>query len=774
MGLSASLIAIGIVGFSGAASAQEADMSASNQRTTTTSASDEKDRTAEGFSDIVVTARRVEERQLTVPITINAFAGDDLDRRQIRTTDDLGQRVPALQVNQDPTRGNSFTIRGVARTFQGDPGVVTYVADVPQELYGGAPILDLQSIQVLKGPQGTLFGKNSIGGVVLLVPQKPKFEAEGMVSARVGNFNAREFTGVVNLPASDVLAFRAAGRYTKRDGLIKNVSATDLNELDRAAGRFSILYTPNDSIENYFVADGYTSTEGAATSGIVEAVASCPTSLIACLHDALGISFNDALAEQQALGIDKVSQPTIQESTIRVWGLANHTTWTSGNISIKNILGYRKTKNKTYADYDAFRLQLLEVIRPEMTEQFTEEIQIRGSSFNDKLDWVVGGFYSDLTFNSPDTPVFVFGNVPPGIIPGFVSKTITDTRIVSKSRALFGQATYDLSSLAQGLKLTGGFRYTWDRRKFSGASFNGTRDITNCRNIIATGPNAGDFLDGTDPLTCIRTLKQSFSKPTWNVNLEYQASPTTFVYVTTRRGYKSGSFNIAATATDLISFNPETLTDFEAGIKSQGRIGGMPYRVSGAAFTGNYKDIQATRSILDNGVVNTFIVNVGEAKIKGFEVELSLIPVPGLELGGYYALTDGKYAEDVLLGPAFAGKRLLGIPKKTAGLNARASHEFAGVGTVVATGNLNYRGSLPTTYNDLDPAFQSVGGYSTIDATLAIEKIGGLDLDLRFYCQNVTDNRSPIFASDSRSQLGYALRTHLDPRTYGAEATFRF
>jgi iron complex outermembrane receptor protein len=728
-------------------------------------------RAPDNLRDIIVTARRRDERLLTVPIAVTVFDGEELSRRQIRNSDDLGTRVPGLIVQQDSNRNNAFTIRGVARTFNGEAGVITYVAEVPQDVYGSAPLIDLSSIQVLKGPQGTLFGKNSVGGAVLLVPQRPTDEFQGSVGLRLGNYEDREATGVLNVPISPSLKVRLAARYTRRDGLIRNISGPDLNSLNRGTARLSVLFDPSSTFENLLIVDGYKAREGGFFAGILQEVAACPEFFVSCIYDALGKPLSGALTQQRALGKGRVSFPNLPRSKVKVWGATNATTIGLGDITLKNIIGYREVRNNINSDFDGTPLAIVEVTPfPQKDNQFTEELQFKGLAFAEKLDWVVGGFYSHLASDSPNILTYVFGELPPGTLPGFTSLTITDTHVINKSKALFGQATYDLSDVIQGLKITGGLRYTWDTRKFEGASFAGVEDIGACRN---RSPD-GTFLPGTDPVTCVRTLNAKFKKLTWNANLEYTVSANTFLYLTSRRGYKSGGFNVTAFGEGFATYRPETLTDVEVGAKTQGRTGSVSYRASGAVFSGKYQDIQARRSVVENGGVQSYIVNVGKATIKGFEAEASITPLPGVEIGGFYALTNGKYGQEVDLGPAYAGKRFIGIPKHSAGVNVRVTQEAGKLGTVVFFSNLNYRGGFPTTYDDRTSEYSRVGGVTLIDAAVEVQRVGGNPVDLRLYVQNLANNRSPFLANEQRNNLGVASRIFVDPRTYGVEATWRF
>lgn len=719
------------------------------------------------LEEIIVSARRVEERELTVPITINSFSGEDLGRAQIRTSDDIATHVPGMQVVQDASLENSYAIRGVGPTFLGEPGVVAYFAEVPQSQQGNGPLIDLESVQVLKGPQGTLFGKNSVGGAVLFVPRKPTDDFNGYASVRAGNFDAREVTGAVNIPVSDILAMRVAAQYTERDALTENIAGHDMDSQDRATGRLSILYTPTHSFENYFLLDGYTADEYGKNTGIVEAVDQCnfanPAS-VACGYLFLSpISLNDALVEQQSLGIDKVAQPSVKPLTLDIWGATNMSTLTLGSITVKNIFGYRDVRRNIGRDLDSFRLTLVQQVQqPTVIKTLTEELQIRGEGFDSKLDWVLGGFYSDDEDSVTDQMTGILEPLAP-------SPVIIDSTVTAETKAVFGQFTYDLGAMIDGLKFTAGYRYSWDKREFEGASFSAFRSIATCRNRTAQG----EFLFGTDPLTCIRTLEQNHEESSWNINLEYAVTDDTFIYATTRRGYKSGNFNTGAAGPSLISFEPETLTDYEIGVKSQGEIAGISYRGSLAGFTGTFKQIQAQEPRFDEGNFGVFVVNVGKASIDGFELQASVAPFEGLEIGAYYGYTDAKYDSGLSL-VNYAGKRILNVPKTNAGLNVQFSYPLEEVGILAISGNLNYRGDTPTSYDGPDSAFSGVGSYTVVNAAVGLEQVAGSKVDLRFYVQNLFDDRSAILAQDTRNTLDYAQRRYLDPRMWGLEASIHF
>ncbi|MET0659733.1 MAG: TonB-dependent receptor [Steroidobacteraceae bacterium] len=758
----------------------------SSQSSTERSAELADDRGAQDtLSEVIVSARRIEERSLTVPITITSFDGAELDRTQLQAVDDLVARVPSLQMAFDPNRGNDFQMRGVRRTFQGDAGVVTYMAEAPLNIYGNPPLFDLASVEVLKGPQGTLFGRNSNGGAVLFVPQRPKDSFGGEASIRIGNYDLREITGVLNVPVNDKLSFRLADRYTERSGLQKNLSGPDVNSMDRNALRVSALFTPNDWLENYTIYDRFYRDEYDPVS-IVRGVASCPASLLACLYSPPTSTFlnvpslDDVLAEQDDAGKRKVHVPDANRSTASTYSVINHTQASFGDLVLRNILSYQSVKQKLHRDLDSTRIGIYDFLNREEHKQTTEELQLRGTSLGEKLQWVTGVFYSDNEDGNPKFPGSTnrfFHDLPPGLGLPLNPRTVTNN-VDSTSKAIYGQFTYDLEALVSGLKFTAGGRYTWDKKKIKGTDFSGEPTIANCNNFYKAGPLAGQPLEGTDPTSCVRSLDDKFDAPSWNVNLEYEVNANWFVYAATRRGYKSGNFNVSATGTEFISYDPETLTDYEIGTKSEGRMFDMPYRLNLAAYTSTYKDIQTQQVTAIDSSLQILVVNAGRAKVKGVEVEATIVPLRGLEIGGYYALTDGEYTEfERVIGSLaldLTDKALLAIPRETAGANVRYTVPLGPeVGDLALSGLLSYSSGATYDYASTD-GLGKTSPLTLVDATVEWMNVLGYPLDAMFFVKNLTDKTGAVSASDTRSSLMTASMFVNDPRTYGVQLNYKF
>src|SRR5579859_4304223 len=423
-----------------------------------------------GLEEIVVTARRRAERMQTVPVAITAFTQADIEKKGITEIADLSRNVPSLSVDPDNSDANGFY--GSYIRLRGLPGTVLYFAEVPIGTgdpdgtsgisHGSAPgfYYDLDHLEVDKGPQGTLFGKNSVGGLISFEPMKPTNNFEGYGKATLGNYNDRQFEGAVNIPViDDKLLVRIAGQSQQRDGYTKNISnGQDLDNRDYYAWRVGVTVRPTDNLENYFLYDGYWQDSnggaviptylnpkftlaqiplpdillpGSPTINVPLTLASAyhgltigdltnPATQTATFFDLIkaynagkhpSLAFfpnlSHLLAEQQKLGVRAVLGRSIQGiGKDYFYGFTNTTTWdVADNLTIKNIAAARIFKSLSTADDVSQPLPVLNIGWPgnqtgwnDNSVQYTEEIQFQGKALQDKLAWVVGGY---LEFDHP-------------------------------------------------------------------------------------------------------------------------------------------------------------------------------------------------------------------------------------------------------------------------------------------------------------------------------------------------------------------------------------
>ena len=414
---------------------------------------------AVGIEEIVVNARRVEESIQRVPITITAVSASELQRQSINTISDFETHIPAFSLCCVHGQIQSAKLRGV-------PGVVGYWAEAPTPLGGSALYFDLENIQVLKAPQGTLFGLSTNGGAILFEPTKPKDELGGNVQGTFGTYDRLAFEGVLNVPiVDDKVLFRAGVLVNHRRGYIYDVGAgIDRGNENYWNVRAGLTNRFSDNFENTLLFNYFESHNRSQPYYLADVNPAGLTAII------FGQPVLDALAAQRALGPYKIagtSQQALNESQKTIHAVNTTTFEVNEQFSVKNIASYISDQYNSRNDSDGTPVPIFGsssiVNKPNgPAPSFSEELQLRSKWLDNKLNVTVGGFLAGQHTNPRDINYSVaFGGTS-----GSKSKT------QSLTRAVFGSATYDFSDFINGLKLTGGYRYTWDIRWSSTLQYN--------------------------------------------------------------------------------------------------------------------------------------------------------------------------------------------------------------------------------------------------------------------------------------------------------------
>lgn len=715
------------------------------------------DSAAGALDEIVVTARRKEELLSKVPISITAINQDTLRERQVTSLSDLQNQAPSLSAGAYNSRDAlTVSIRGVGQgTTSSPPGVLLYVNEVPvltdgwgQAVLPGSGIFyDLENVQVLRGPQGTLFGRNSVGGAVLFVTKKPTNDFGGYAEVGYGNYNDREFEGAVNLPIiSDKLLVRISGRGQWRDGFTHSQgtpsypNGVDLDNVDSASGRISVAFKPITGLEDDLVViDGRSHSRG--PSLLLSAIN--PKGLVPGLFPI----YNTLYAQQSALGVRTVLPTDNDDVDNRDFlNLTNSTNYDiSDRIKLRNIFGYSYAKGLIREDNDSSTLPLLNGTNlPDHTRAYTEELQIQGTSLNDKLSWVGGGFY----LNSPSQGFNHFQFVE------FFVPTYQDLERGERSKAAYAQATYEL---LPGLKATGGFRYTWDTR------------FGEARNFDATGacpspPPAGENEN------CGVARSGEFKAPTWNASLDYQLSRDWLVYAATRRGWRSGGFNFLATEQGAFgTFAPETLTDGELGTKFSGTVGEVPVSMATDVFYQKYKDIQVQQLIFNGQIATQLISNAAAANAVGAEFEGSITPISGLRLGSYFNWLNFRYTD---LGPGVDLSFIIDQrPKYKYGLNGEYTIPLADhLGQIRLNGSWGWSSHT----GDLNTPGSSIPAQGLLNLGLQWNDLAGLPVDATVFVTNALDSDKLVRTVNIYNSVGFSQGSYTPPRMYGLRLRYRF
>lgn len=710
---------------------------------------------------IVVTARRTEERLETVPVSVSAFSARALDRIQANDTTGLQGAVPNLNIVQGRGSSNATNIyiRGIGQpdalqTF--DPAVGVYVDDVYYSRIRGTQLdlLDLERVEVLRGPQGTLYGKNTIGGALKVVTRKPGQTFQGGLSAAYGSYDQFEVKASASGPVSDTLAAGFAVMRSKRDGYVKDpVLDRGYNDKDSIAARGALAFTPSSDFR-FDVSIDYSRDDGALTVGQ-------PLNSLTYLFGGTALALPTNPGSYDFTGR---TTPSLPNSTkLRHWGTSATAEWNvTDNLTLKSITAYRRLATKDYIDIDATQLQIGDVLVDVHQKQFSQELQLTYSS--DRIEAVGGLYYLNENIRShqeayaDDLIGPAFGN------PTFL-RTIDD-RLTTKSYAAYANVSF---SLTEALRLSAGLRYT-DEKK----------DYWRTTSTFSSNP----LFASVAPYV----FQPDRSWDDWSpmVSADYRFNDHLMVYARAAKGFKSGGFNGRAnSATESTAYAPETVWSYEAGFK--GSFGTLA-RFSIAAFHSDYKDFQARVSGMDVDPVTNLptpvlsVLNAGKLRIRGAELELGLTPVRGLLLDTQIGYLDADYREfnDVRFpNGSRAFQRPAFAPKWTMRFGAQYEADLGSAGFLTIGGQSRYRSETALTVDNtiigtttrIDGLFQP--GYWLHDARIVWED-ADRKLSLGIYGQNLSDKHYKTDGQEFSSIGSIRTAYYGAPRTFTVRAGVKF
>ena len=623
------------------------------------------------LGQVTVTARRREENLNEIPVAVTAFSEQRIEVLNIEDLGDLQGQVPNLTIYA--ARGSSSTvtayIRGIGQSdplWGVEPGVGIYIDDVYVARPQGAllDVLDVDRIEVLRGPQGTLYGKNTIGGAIKYVtkPLLPDFGAK--VSLTAGEYEQLDVKASVNAPlGSDAVVARFSAASLNRDGFGENLTnGAPVSDKEILVARGTLGFYPSDSLNVVVSADWMDDQSGVRGAQMLAPNRFAPTQLpLTSRYDVRN-------------GMPNVNDTAMQGASATV-------NWQPGGAwAFKSVTAYRESDTTTNIDFDTLPNVIADVRAEYEDDQFTQEFQ--GTYIGDSLSGVVGLYYFNGTAGG--TVRNNFFNLQFGTTNGFVDTT---------QWALYGEGTYQVSDR---LKVTAGARYTNEKKE---------------ADVLNQGfPNA----QFATPIVTLADFTDELSTNNISpkVSIDYQASDSTMVYGLVSRGFKSGGYNIRAnTASFPLSARPfadESVTSFEIGSKSA--LYDDTFFLNLSYFWNKYKDVQLsvfTSFVLPNGQPSFFgdFTNAGKADVKGVEVEFVANPTERLTLSGNLAYLDAQYSEFIDRGVNVANiQEFTNAPPFQAGLTAQYRWDvFGGELSGRVTGT--YQGRVvPTT--DLSPAIQ--------------------------------------------------------------------
>lgn len=751
------------------------------------------DASASSSGDIIVTARRREETLQDVPATIQVISTKELARRNVQGEWDLPAAVPGLFIRTNNSQNQlNYVIRGESmEPYSGSvPGVQPYINEVA--LSGSIPIsfFDLESVQVLKGPQGTLFGRNSTGGAVLYQTAKPTSEAGGKLSIQYGNLDIFIGEAALNVPImEDTVLLRVAGKMSSGGAFIKNIyNDTRQGDSDLNSARGTLIIKPSNAITNETMVQ-YDDYEGTNYGRYVFYVEPCGGvgRNFTCWANGQNAFFQDFVSSApgtyfpgwpsgfvypgglpglpeflKSQGRYVVDQNGPQEYNGDATVVINTTTLElSSSLTIKNIFGYARAQRSFAYDNDATPYPFLQgggtapggaPLEHQYTRTYSDELQLQGTALDDRLNYILGVFYSDHRVVN-NSALHGFGYNPAANFP-FNFNIRYKARSKDKSTAVFAQGTY---ALTDQLNVTAGFRQTWDK--------------------LAIDQLEGSLFFGR-PGNHTKVNDQS-----WTFSLDYKVTPELMLYATTRGSWRVGGYNPfvgnPVSGENRLTaenggnyFQPERVRDVEVGAKFAGRIGGMPAHFNIDAYNVWVENSQKTAYTVLNGNITSATVTIPKAKVTGVEADGDISPADWLQLGGTVSYQDARFTDNVagLYGQTTEFGPYADAPKWSGSIFANVTVPMAGdAGTLRYHADLYLQSSfhvsnLGNTFNPGD----KLPGYHLLNMRLDWEDPMNIEgLTLSAFAKNLTNEL--YFSGGSGSVALYSTNSGLwgQPRTYG-------
>lgn len=736
------------------------------------------------LTEVVVTARRRTEALSDVPVAVSVMNAEAIETRGIKTEADLQLAMPGVVVRSSNNSNQlNYVIRGESvDAYSGSPpGVQPYINEVPYPVMASTPFYDLESVQAVKGPQGTLFGRNSTGGAVLFQTATPGDFFGGYASLQYGAFDRVITDAAMDLPLSDKLRVRVAGTVTSGGAFVRNLyDNSELGDKNERSGRITIDARPADNLTNVTTVQiGKTTGTNVPNTAYYTIPCGAESGFNSCTYSPANQPFFDDLLNgalypgypdgfvypggfeslpefQRSHGDYVVNQNALFRHESNSDMVINKTTFDiSSSTSIKNIFGYSYSKNQIGYDADYSPYPFIQQYAPadllsgedlaietSTTRTYSNELQLQGEAFNDRLEYLVGIFYLDAkeTYLSP-------------LWLGAANFAVAYNAITgNETYAGFTQGTYKLTDR---LNLTLGGRYTSEK--------------------ITLRQGSQSIFGAADPQEVTQ------EDPSWTASIDYRINSDVMVYATTRGSWRRGGFNPfnPPTATPMTAatdpggnyFLPEEVRDVEGGVKYDGVVGYVPVRANLAVYKSWVKDIQKTAYVVIGGTASSATINVPESEIWGVETDVAFQPLDWLHVGGAVTYTHAEFteAQSRLFGSTVTYGPFGDVPEWSGSIYADARWRMPG-----DTGSLNYHVDV---YGQSSFYFSNLGGtiqpgtelpsYTLVNMRLDWAEMFGSNVKVSLYGKNLTDKLYYTGGSAGAQNYSVESATFGVPRTYG-------
>jgi iron complex outermembrane recepter protein len=756
----------------------------------------------DSIDEIVVTARRRDESLSKVPISITAFGHTQLDDRSITSSTDLQAAVPGLTVRSTNSSNDlNYSIRGqtLDAFSTSSPGVLPYINDVQANTGGSSLIYDIDSLQVLKGPQGTLFGRNTTGGAVLFDTAKPTDKFGGFFTERLGDYNLRETVAAMNLPFNDQVLLRLAGDTKRRDGFVTNLyDGEKLGAVVQDSIRATLVLRPVDKLEISTMAQyndsggnnenggiysvygpggvvysvqqpgGFKSGQAALNTAVYNfyspAIGAATWANYLAAHpkvDPLGIvNFLQAQAARGPYTVDE-DDPNFHSGTDQV--LTNTIKYDfTDHARLKNIFGYVNSQTVDAVDLDGTVYGIYTYRSPAGTgleykrKQFSEEFQLSGELFNEAMTYVAG-IYAAKEKSDTINHFGAFDLLP--LAPTGYSFHFFESN--DKQWAIYAQTGYNLSELTgiNGLTFNAGFRWTHDQY-----------DLEQLPGSIEYGaPNE----------------TTSAAKPSWLDGFDWQINDQLLTYITQRGSWRTGGISGQAPAVAAPIeqggniYKPETTIDVEIGAKYRGDLFGIPFTLNVDAFNQWVNNVQRVTYFTIGGNLTALTANIPSARISGFEMDAVANVTKWLQIGGNVADTNARYTNGHVAYPTFGATDNYGpyadTPQWTGTVFAQLHSNFQNIGEAVLrvdgyAQSYFYFSNLDATTN---PG-SKIPGYALVNTRVELNHIADSPMSVSVYGRNVLNRTYYTGGLATGFSAGFNIGNVGEPRMFGVELNYKF
>ena len=699
------------------------------------------------LEEITVTAERREQSLQEVPIAITAFSGDLINEGGITRMEDIALRTPNFKMTSFNTAESQLYLRGIGSSLDGpasDPSVAVFIDDVYVGRPSGAStdLYDLERIEVLRGPQGTLYGRNAAGGAVNIFTKRPQQEFEAKAGLTVGDYSLVNFRGYVNGPISDLVAGKLTANVRTRDGYAKNVTTgQDLEDDDTKSIRGQLLITPSDTVD-VLVGFDYTDIDNSGNNRFLTNFDVPPVFP--------GAFTDPQSAEIATFGNDprKSNHDEIQKSDKKLMGLMARVDAELSWATLTSITAYRESESSWFQalvpllSNRAGGSGIFEVDdgADQEADQVSQEFRLAGET--DNLNWVAGLFYFKENVSKSERFITYWG---PGTAPFGDGDVTFNMDAKTKSYAAFGQFTWNMTDV---VALTLGARYTDDEKE---------QDSVAVSNIPITGVWGIPLGPAGSPYST--TGKESWDKVTYRASLDWDITDDHMLYLTYSEGFKSGAFN-SHTPSPLIAavpLLPESATNYEIGAKTQWLDDRLRFNIT--YFDLEYVDLQTWS--LQNFVL---VADNAAADVSCVETEFTAVFTENFSVSGSYATMDHEFTDG-----ANVGNKLTRAPETTWTLAANLAIPFesgAGLDLMASSSYTDeFYFELTNDLRGLEP------DVTVVDASIRFTSAGER-WDVMLWGKNLSDELYAVHHING--SFGGATKIWGPPRTYGVTFNHRW